>query len=113
MSEKSTNKPKFPFGETVTLELRGGKVISHSRPRTRQEFEREFRFKPLPDDTRMKCPCGDYYSHDPMLIARHIRGKFDRLHVSWMEANGLDPRDLLAQGGLKRLASYLEKCANR
>ena len=113
MSQKSTNKAKFPFGEIVTLSLRGDKVISHSRPMTRQEYAQQFRSKPLPGETRMKCPCGDYYSDDPMLIARHMRGKFDKLHISWMEANGLDPLDLLAQGGLKRLALFLEKCANR
>lgn len=114
MSEKSTDKPKFPFGEMVTLELRGGKVISHSRPMTRQECAREFRFKAAPGETRMMCPCGDYYSDDPMLIARHMLGKFDNPHIYWIQANGLDPRELLLQkGGYKKLALFLEKRAKR
>jgi len=65
----------------------------------------------------MKCPaCQQYTATNSMNVARHMMTVFDEPHIKWIEANGLNPAELLGMGGkgdYKPLAELLEKIIKR
>ncbi|MBI2847630.1 MAG: hypothetical protein HYX83_00485 [Chloroflexi bacterium] len=66
---------------------------------------------------KMECgACHEFYSDNPMNIAKHIVGKFDDLHSTWLNKNGFDPTDFatpFGKGNLQPLADYIEKKAKK